>query len=96
MTEQVGVKIEKSKTCSCGVEGCRKRKGHEKTEVLTEIPKMKTFRRRVPLEVVVPGHVLFMRACSYAARDAWLALAVSDRIEAEMRKPIACLGNLWA
>lgn len=84
--EQVGVKIERTKMCSCGVEKCRKRKGHVKTEVVTEIPKMKMVTRRIPLETVFPGHRIWDRAVAYAARDAWLALAIQDRIDREMGK----------
>lgn len=77
-----------TKVCSCGEAGCRKRKGHEKTEVVTEEPVYRTVRRRVPLELVVPGHWLWERAVKYSAQDAILALNLDDVLTRKMQERV--------
>lgn len=78
---EVTEKTRKVKGCSCGVEKCRKRKGHEKI-IKEEIERKERVKSRpVPLESVVPGHVLWERAVAYAARDALLALWLNDRLD---------------
>jgi hypothetical protein len=81
MEEYYETSKEKSrKVCSCGVEGCRKRKGHVKTEERwTEF----TGHRRevqVPLEDVGPGHPLWDRLRVYAAEDAEAAVELYERL----------------
>lgn len=81
-------KTRRKTICSCGVEKCRLRKGHEKTrELVTEVITKKV-KRRVPLESVVPGHALFTRSVDYAARDAVIALALDDVIRNKMQEEI--------
>lgn len=68
------------RTCSCGAEGCRARKGHVKTsveedvEVVTE--KIEKFRH--PLESIVPGHPRWDLLLRYAADDAVAALEIAE------------------
>lgn len=81
----VRVKEVRRTTCECGAERCRKRKGHEKTVTVEQVPVVKRVRVPVPLESVGPGHPLFARAVAYAARDAVVALALHDKIERAMR-----------
>lgn len=72
---QVQVPKEKQVTrqeCSCGVEGCRKRKGHEKREWLETVTvyREKTERGEYPLRDIVKGHERFPLLCEYAVEDA--------------------------
>lgn len=74
VTKLVDVKV-----CSCGVAGCRKRKGHEKSvEVGYEYTEKVIGTRIIPLHEVRPGHHLWTRYVDYAARDAVLALELYD------------------
>lgn len=79
-------RLEKSKTCSCGVEKCRKRKGHERPEI--EVAEVKLRFEKIPLEEVVPGHERWERLVAYAARDPLLALWLWDRMERMMTQGI--------
>jgi hypothetical protein len=76
------------RTCDCGELKCRKRKGHTKTDVTVQETVFKKVRRPIPLETVVPGHHRWELAVSYAARDAWLALAIDDRTEQMMKQQV--------
>lgn len=76
----------KSLMCSCGVEKCRKRKGHERPVIEKE--EVKLHFNVIPLEEVVPGHERWERAVAYAARDALVALWLNDRMEREMSKGV--------
>jgi hypothetical protein len=77
------------KRCACGTPGCRKRSaGHEKYPDCWEERESKLEVRKVPLELVVPGHPLFERAKWYAAQDAVLAYCLREVMEREMRKQI--------
>jgi hypothetical protein len=81
--EEEVVRREKAKVCSCGVEKCRKRKGHERP--VTEVrEKVLRWGGHIPLEEVVPGHERWERAVAYAARDSLIALYLSDRFEKMM------------
>lgn len=84
--QYVRTKIIETKVCSCGVEKCRKRKGHEKSIVETAEKVFKKVWTTVPLEDVVPGHRMWSGAVAYAARDAWLALGVQDKIDQAMKQ----------
>lgn len=86
IVEEKIVKQQKTKLCSCGVEGCRKRKGHERPVVSVEETKLHhTF---IPMEEVVLGHDRWDRAVAYAARDSLVGLYLHDRIETEMRRGV--------
>lgn len=79
---QFRTKVTRTRTCDCGTPGCRLRKGHQKTEVVTEtrefwIPKNQP-TRPVPLEEIVPGHWLWGVLVPYAAEDAEAALELWD------------------
>jgi hypothetical protein len=86
--ELVKMKTVKRTVCSCGVEKCRKRKGHEKSKLEEEVPVVKRVVKKIPLQSVVPGHSRWERAVAYAARDAVLALNLSDVISREMRREV--------
>lgn len=87
------VKQKKSKVCSCGVPGCRKRKDtysselddfivHTKTEQIEETVELKEkgFTLITQTEILAkgPGHPLFDRFIAYAQRDATLAASLYD------------------
>jgi len=78
------------KWCACGIPGCRKRTKpeHDKYTRSESLQEVKLIEVPVPLEVVVPGHVLFPRAVRYAAQDAVLALALVQVINRELKKQI--------
>lgn len=78
----------KTRVCECG-EVCGRRgttPGHARTEKMIETKHARTARRPVPLEMVVPGHVLWNPAVDYSARDAVLALGVFDLATQTMAK----------
>lgn len=106
-TEEVEilVKMRKvtTKSCSCGVLGCKKRKPeefddggefwvkrHDKRTEVTEEPVMKKVMQEVPLEAVVPGHPLFDRAVAYSARDSIVGLGVGDVLMRKMEAKVPC------
>ncbi len=70
----------KATTCSCGVLKCRKRKGHEKTQVTTEVPFSleKLLEYEHPLESIVPGHPRWELLVEYAVEDAIAALEIEE------------------
>lgn len=86
--ECVRTKLVTTTTCSCAIPKCRKRKGHEKTKWTEEIPVMRTVRRSIPLESVVPGHPRWSAAVEYSARDAILAVNLHEVIQREMKKEV--------
>lgn len=65
------------KRCSCGVEGCRKRKGHTKSEEVVSV-ESDTKRTPIPLESIVPGHKKFLDLIDYAAQDPIGSLCLGD------------------
>jgi hypothetical protein len=77
-----------SKTCACGVLGCRKRAEplHSKHLWTETIREPLYVEAPVPLEAVVPGHALFDRAINYAAQDAVLAFGLWFVLNREMTK----------
>jgi hypothetical protein len=84
------VKLQRTK-CSCGVEGCRKRKRdgverHDKTKhVLTEVrPKDRPEKFQHPLESIVPGHHRWDLLVRYAAEDAVAALEIAELAQLEV------------
>ena len=83
----------KSKTCSCGIPGCRKRKGHEKTEQITVEKYLFTKKepKRVPLPVIVSGHRLWDTLVRYAGEDAECALELHQLLT----KPIKPRSLPW-
>jgi len=66
------------KYCSCGVEGCRKRKGHPKIEekIIESVQTRKKIT--IPISDIQPGHPKFDMKKEYAAQDAVLALCLGD------------------
>ncbi len=73
-------KVRTRKVCSCGVPGCRKRKGHDRlVEEWTEYTgEIKT--REVALSDVGPGHHLWDRLRIYAAEDAEAAVELWEKL----------------
>lgn len=78
--------------CSCGVAGCRARKGHTKSkETLTEtVTRTKIERFEIPLAEIVPpssgyptGHPRFQLLVDYAAEDAIAAIQVLELAQLE-------------
>lgn len=69
----------REKGCSCGEEGCRKRKGpHEKWEkVRHEIEWIEKGFEPIPLTEIVPGHDLWDTLLKYAGEDAMAALELA-------------------
>ncbi len=67
-------------TCSCGVEGCRQRKGHEKTksEEMVETVHERVVDDEYPLESIIPGHPRWERLVAYAVVDAVAALQFEE------------------
>jgi hypothetical protein len=79
----------KTQRCECGMEKCGRRRttpGHARTEEMVETRHPKQVIRPVPLESVVPGHRLWLRALEYAAQDAVMAHAVHWLALEKMRK----------
>jgi hypothetical protein len=70
----------KVSTCSCGVLGCRKRKGHDKTKSVAEetVFEERDEKYEHPLESIVPGHPRFPLLVDYAAVDAIAALELEE------------------
>jgi hypothetical protein len=77
----VVAKEKKVKVCDCGVVGCRKRKGHVKTEVIEieEVDKQAGWIRLNQFDIADnPSHSLHQRYLAYARRDATLAVSLYD------------------
>jgi hypothetical protein len=66
--------------CSCGVEGCRARKGHTKSKVtrVSQVVTEKIEKFQHPLESIGPGHPRFKLLVEYAGEDAVAALEVEE------------------
>lgn len=81
-------KTEIVKVCSCGEDGCRKRKGHEKREEKREVTtsKEKTVKDVYPLESIVPGHERWPLLVKYAIDDAVAAFQFGELAD-EARDP---------
>src|SRR5262249_47250210 len=70
--------------CSCGIEGCRKRKGHTKTIWMEEreVSLQKEIAAEYPLDdISQPSHPLFPRLVDYAIEDAVAALQCAEVVE---------------
>ena len=76
------------KTCSCGVERCRKRKGHTKNvEIVMEMVdtgKIST----VPISSITPEHTRWRMKLDYAAQDAVLSLCLGDYCNRKLRSAV--------
>lgn len=68
------------RVCACGVDGCRKKLGHGKTEVTedVEVVREKRDRGEYRLEDIVDGHERWELLLLYAADDAVAALQVKE------------------
>lgn len=81
VVERVKLKKHRVKLCSCGVDGCRKRKDHIKVEHTweEEVREMvNAGTELIDLREIVPGHPLFELLVKYAAEDAEAALEEHD------------------
>jgi hypothetical protein len=78
-------KKKKRTDCSCGVKGCRLRKGHEKfkVEYVEEYTIEKEEEFQYPLEEIVPGHKRWALLEKYAAEDAVAAVEGLELMEEE-------------
>lgn len=78
------LRAEERSECSCGVDGCRKRKGHKKRKWLeeVEVSREKIVEDRYPLESIVPGHPRWDLLLRYAIDDAVAALQIAELAEA--------------
>lgn len=79
-------RIVEVKTCSCGIEGCRKRKGHTKTveEILEPYETKK--RVRIDIGTIKPGDYRWNTKLEYAAQDAVIALCLGDYCNRKLKK----------
>ncbi len=82
-TRTIEVVKEKTKSvtvCSCGVAGCRARKGHtkEKVDQLVREVREKEEKFQYPLESIVPGHSRWELLVRYAGEDAVAALEARE------------------
>ena len=70
----------KTRVCSCGIEGCRLRKGHAKTDTVAveEYIVESAEDYEMPLQSIVPGHPRHDLLCRYAAEDAIAALQTGE------------------
>jgi hypothetical protein len=75
--------------CSCGVPGCRKRKGHARiVEFDTEeVVKLKTERGEYDLSAIVPGHERWDLLVRYSLEDAVAAMNLLDLCEIRNEDP---------
>lgn len=92
LTSEPGlVEVERQvKYCSCGTDGCRKRKstatqGHEKL-FRTETEVIEKGTVHIPLETIVPGHRRWNLLVEYAGQDAVMALEEADYLIREAKK----------
>jgi DNA polymerase I-like protein with 3'-5' exonuclease and polymerase domains len=63
--------------CECGVDGCRKRKGHTKYDT-TETILIEQGTVEIPISMIQPGSPRWLQKKKYAAQDAVLALELYD------------------
>jgi hypothetical protein len=71
ITEERIKKAQKSKMCSCGVEGCRKRKGHDRPVI--EVEEVKLHFGTIPMQEVVPPIRCYgCQTCSFRC-DHWIS-----------------------
>lgn len=76
------------KRCSCGVEGCRKRKGHIKTvEIVMELVETKK-TRYIKISDITPDHPKWQAKLDYAAQDAVLSLCLGDYCNRKLSKAV--------
>lgn len=82
--------------CSCGVEKCRKRKGHEKTKRTFvesyQVEKQEVFQH--PLESIDKSHQRWDLLVRYAAEDAVAALEVLELAESQPDPAIYPFGKI--
>lgn len=81
-----------TKVCSCGVPGCRKRKGHEKTPVTTMVDQVSERDAEYVPSELHPGHPRWDAWLAYAEEDAVDALELWDYIE---RQPPQAPGDVF-
>lgn len=87
--EELRPKLVTWRECGCGVRGCKKRslkEGHTKYTRTEEVSEPVWVDREVPLWEVVPGHRLFERAKSYAAKDAVIAHGLAQVLYRELSR----------
>ena len=89
-TEEL-VRIRKGRGCECGARletgvAHPRGQGHKRVVLEEREVKHKTLTRPIALQDVVPGHPRWQRALEYSAQDAWLALAVYELAQREMRR----------
>ena len=75
----------KRKVCACGVDKCRLRKGHPKSELVEElrVSRERTVEDKYPLETIVEGHERWELLLKYAAEDAVAALQLAELCDAQ-------------
>jgi DNA polymerase I-like protein with 3'-5' exonuclease and polymerase domains len=71
--------------CSCGVDKCRKRKGHEKIDSLETIM-VEQGTTLIPISMITPGTPRWNRKKKYAAQDAVLSLELLDFAERKLKR----------
>lgn len=82
------LKLKERGACSCGIDGCRKRKPaeqHVKSRVTEEIEevRVKDEKYQHPLESILPGHPRWELLVRYAAEDAVAALEIAELADKE-------------
>lgn len=81
--------------CTCGVEGCRKRKGHRRLRWRVFHPELRDLGvRLIPLETIVPGHPRHADLTAYAGEDAEMAPELLEVLERYEVRPAAVVP--WA
>jgi hypothetical protein len=81
-----------TKICACGVEKCRKRKGHEKSIVKHWVTK--TRKEPCPIEGIGPGHARWQMKVDYAGDDAADGLELYELVLKRLRETEPKLPNL--
>lgn len=73
------------KYCSCGEDGCRKRKGHVKSiQIVKELVETKKYEY-VPISSIGPDDPKWLPKLDYAGQDSVLALGLGDYLSNKMR-----------
>ena len=80
------------KVCDCGVEGCRKRKGHVKTGRVRLVESVKEVAMEYRPSEMAPGHPRWGAWLAYALEDAVDALELWDYAE---RQPSQLPGDVF-
>lgn len=76
--EELMVTYKETKTCVCGVTGCKKRKEPDHAKLLGRTEVRKTRKIIYALENIIPGHKRWAALLDYAAEDAVDALELDD------------------